>query len=150
MNTQAKLIAISVSPGGIPKLPVESVRVMTEHLEGDGRDHAKHNSPSRAVSLIDDEILADLRVEGYAVNPGSMGENLTVRGLNLQKLMPGTCLRFSGGVEIELTEPRKPCFVLDAIDPKLKDVVVGRCGYMASVVREGVLRTGEAIEVISA
>jgi len=52
-----------------------------------------------------------------------------------------------GEVSIRLEEPRKPCFVLDTIDPKLKDDIVGRSGYMASVVEEGELTPGTPIEV---
>lgn len=139
--------SIHCSPGGIPKLPVDRVHVTLAGLEGDGRAHAKHLTPSRAVSLLDEEIIEALRREGYPVGPGVMGENLTVRHLYLQRLAPGTSLSFSGGVEIELTEPRKPCFVLDAIHPALQKGVIGRIGYLARVIREGVLRVGERIDV---
>jgi len=143
-----QIISINISPGGIPKLPVSQARVTTDNLDGDDRAHAKHISPDRAVSLIDDEILRQLQKEGYAVYPGAMGENLTVRNLHVQRLAPGTRLRIDGGVVIELTEPRKPCFVLDAIHPDLKDAVVGRCGYLARVITEGAIRTGAALVVV--
>lgn len=149
MNTTTPtVIAVNISQGGIPKLPVDRARVTLARIEGDGRDHAKHDRPDRAVSLIDDELLAQLRAEGYPVTPGAMGENLTVRGLDVQSLPPGTRLRFSGGVEIALTEARKPCFVLDAIDPALKDAVVGRCGYLARVTVEGEIGPGETITIV--
>ncbi|MFZ5877087.1 MAG: NTP transferase domain-containing protein [Nitrospirota bacterium] len=121
---------------------------MIDGIRGDGRAHAKHVKPTRAISLIEEEVLVQIRREGYAVGPGVMGENLTVRGLDLLALTPGTRLRFAGGVEIELVEPRKPCFVLDAIHPDLKTVVQGRFGYMARVVAEGALRVGESIRVL--
>lgn len=140
--------AIHISPGGIPKRPIEAVRVTVGGLEGDGRAHAKHVKPIRAVSLLDEEILDALRREGYPVGPGTLGENLTVRHLHVQRLMPGTRLSFSGGVEIELTEPRKPCFVLDAVHPALQENVVGRIGYLARVIRTGILRAGAAIILI--
>ena len=74
------------------------------------------------------------RAEGYDVGPGALGENLTVRGLNVDDLAPGDRLRLSGGVELEYTKPRKPCYVLDPISPKLKEVVKGRCGGYAKVI----------------
>ncbi|MHC4948992.1 MAG: MOSC domain-containing protein, partial [Planctomycetota bacterium] len=52
-----------------------------------------------------------------------------------------------GGVELELTKRRKPCFVLDAISPRLKEVIPGRCGFLARVVRPGPVAPGETIEV---
>ncbi|HET8761041.1 MAG TPA: NTP transferase domain-containing protein, partial [Nitrospiria bacterium] len=140
--------SISISPGGIPKLPISVAEVTVDGIQGDGRAHAKHVKPTRAISLIEEHVVERIRGEGYAVGPGVMGENLTVQGLDLLALTPGTRLRFSGGVEIELVEPRKPCFVLDAIHPDLKNAVQGRFGYMARVVTEGVLRVGESIRVL--
>lgn len=141
--------SINISAGGIPKRAVPEGRVTVDGIVGDGRAHAKHIKPTRALSLIEDEVIARIRSEGYAVEPGAMGENLTVRGIDLLVLAPGTRIRFSGGVEIELVEPRTPCFVLDAIDPDLKTAVRGRFGYMARVVTEGVLRVGESMEISS-
>lgn len=141
----AVLVAINISPGGIPKLPIPKVEVTHDGLVGDGRAHAKHVKRDRSISLLDEEILGDLRREGYVVGPGVLGENLTVRDLHSQTLSVGTCLRFAGGVELELTEPRKPCFVLDAVDPRLKETTVGRIGWMARVVNPGWLAAGEAV-----
>lgn len=142
------VVAINISPGGIPKRPVPEGRVTVDGIVGDGRAHAKHLKPTRALSLIEEEVIVQIRSEGYGVEPGAMGENLTVRGIDLLARAPGTRLRFSGGVEIELVEPRAPCFVLDAIHPDLKTVVRGRFGYMARVLTEGVLRVGESFIVL--
>ena len=146
-TTTAQLLSINISPGGIPKLPVEQASVTVAGLDGDGRAHAKHVSPARAITLFDEEILQQLRAEGYPVTAGILGENLTVCGLDVQRLAPGTRLRFSGGVEIELTEARKPCFVLDAVHSAVQEAVRGRCGFLARVCVEGILRTGESITV---
>jgi MOSC domain-containing protein YiiM len=143
----AVLVAINISPGGIPKLPIPKGEVTRSGLVGDGRDHAKHLKPARSLSLLDEEIIGDLRREGYPVEPGALGENLTVRDLHAQSLPAGTRLRFAGGVTLELTEPRKPCFVLDAVDPRLKETTVGRIGWMARVINPGWLSAGEAVVV---
>lgn len=142
----ARVLAVCVSPGGIPKLPVERAEVRERGLDGDGRDHEKHDKPVRAVLIQDEEMIDELRAEGYDIGWGSMGENLTVRGLGVQKMSPGRQLRFSGGVVLELTEVRRPCFVLDAIDPKLKEDVVGRAGFLTRVVTPGIIRPGETID----
>ncbi|MHB9132451.1 MAG: MOSC domain-containing protein [Armatimonadota bacterium] len=143
----ASVVSVNISLSGIPKLPVEQAAVTFEIIEGDGRMHKRHRTPLRAVSLIDEEILQQFREEGYPVTPGLMGENLTVRGIHVQELPLGARLRFSGGVEIELTEVRKPCYLLDPIHPALKDAAVERCGYLAKVITEGVLHPGETITV---
>ena len=143
-NAIAQLVAVSISPGGIPKRQIAAGRVDAEGIAGDGRAHAKHKRPDRAVSLFDIEILRELVAEGFALTPGAAGENLTVENLAVQQMEPGTLLEI-GDVLLRLEMPRKPCYVLDAIDPQLQYAIVGRCGYLASVVRGGTLRPGSAI-----
>ena len=84
----------------------------------------------------------------FDVYPGATGENITVRNLDVDALQVGDQLRFAGGVVAEITKTRKPCYVLDAIDPALKQGIFGRCGVLAKVICEGELRTGESIEVV--
>lgn len=139
--------AVNISSGGIPKLPIETGEVTIDGLVGDAHDHEKHNTPLQAICLIDREDLDDLRREGYEVGPGALGENLTVRSLEVDDLEAGDRLRFSGGVELEYTKKRSPCFVLDAISPDLKEVVVGRCGGYAKVLTTGRIQPGETIEL---
>ena len=146
----AQVLSINISKGGIPKLPVDSCPVSFAGLEGDGRDHEKHISNDRAVSLIDNEILLRLIEEGYDLCPGAVGENLTVEQLDVQSLHPGDRLHFSGGVEIELVESRRPCFVLDPLGKNLKTDIVDRCGVLARVISEGTFSAGESISVTKA
>ena len=143
----ATLLSINISSGGIPKLPVPSCAVSFKGLAGDERDHDKHYTLDRAVSLVDTEILEQLKTEGYDVSAGAIGENLTVEDLDVQALAPGDRLAFSGGVVIELAEARKPCFVLDTLGVALKKDIVGRCGYLARVIAEGELAAGESIQI---
>ena len=143
----AKILSVNISEGGIPKRPVQQCVVTMNGLEGDGHDHDKHNSPDRAVSLMDHEILLQLIEEGYTLCPGAIGENLTVEDLHVQTLEPGDRLSFSGGVEIELVEARRPCFVLDPLGESLKKEIVGRSGYLARVITEGTFEPGESIAV---
>jgi MOSC domain-containing protein YiiM len=142
------VLAVSISSGGIPKRPQVSALALKDGLVGDGHNHAKHIRPDRALSLWDHELLQEFRTAGFPLAPGAAGENLTVAGLHVQQLLPGTLLH-AGDAIIRLEQPRKPCYVLDAIDPRLKDAVVGRFGYMASVVREGVICPGMPIELAS-
>lgn len=139
--------SINISPGGIPKLPVESVQVTFLGLAGDGHNHEKHRTPLQAVSLQDIERLEEFHLEGYSLSAGATGENLTVRHLDVNSLPIGTVLEFSGGVVLELTKVRKPCYVLDAIDPQLKEAMTGRCGLYAKVLKEGFVQREEKIYV---
>lgn len=151
MNTHTgEIVSINIGPGGIPKKPVERCNVTVAGLENDWHNHEKHRLPEVAVSFIDVEDLDDLKREGYDVFPGAMGENVTVRGMNVDDLAVGDQLRFPSGLELEVTKMRKPCYVLDPISPELKKNCVGRCGAMAKVLRTGELRVGDVIEVVAA
>ncbi len=148
-RSHAVVVAVCISPGGVPKHPVESATLGVEGLEGDGHAHKKHCRPERALSIQDIELLEDLKGEGYPVGPGLIGENVTVRGLHVQKLAAGDRLCFEGGAVVELTQPRRPCFVLDAVHPELQEAVRDRCGFLARVVQTGRLHTGQRITVES-
>jgi MOSC domain-containing protein YiiM len=145
MENQARVISISTSKGGIPKIPINDVVITFAGLKGDGHNHAKHNSPLQAVCLQDFELIQEVSRE-IPLSFGTIGENLMVRGLNVQRLPLGTVLTFEGGVVLELTKVRMPCYVLDSIDPRLKELLIGRCGMYAKVIREGLLKRGEAIQ----
>ena len=134
------------STGGIPKKPLPYCWANSAGLDGDAHNHAKHGRPDRAIRIFDLESLQELRAEGFDLRPGSAGENLTVVGLHVQNMRPGTLLRI-GNVLLRLETPRKPCYVLDAIDERLKDAIVGRCGFMASVLEEGLVSAGMMIAV---
>lgn len=139
------VVSVNISGGGIPKRPISVGEVTTEGLVGDAHDHQKHNSPAQAISLLDVEDIADLAAEGFDVYPGATGENLTVRGLDADTLAVGDRLRLSGGVELQITKIRKPCYVLDAISPELKHAISGRCGCYAKVLSGGRVRAGATI-----
>jgi MOSC domain-containing protein YiiM len=141
----AKIISINTSSGGIPKYPHSRIKVNIQGLEGDGHNHEKHRTPMQAVCLQDIEKLEELNKEGYALDAGTTGENLTVKNLNVNALPVGTVLRFANGVVLELTKVRKPCYVLDAISPQLKMDIAGRCGIYAKVLLEGYFSQDETI-----
>lgn len=143
----AQLLAVCISAGGIPKQSVAEAQVEHAGLVGDGHNHEKHRRAHRAVTIQDMELLEELRDEGYPVGPGIMGENLTVRGLHVQQMVPGDLLRFEEGPVLELSEPRRPCYVLDSIHPAIQQAVVGRCGFLASVVTPGRVFPGQRIIV---
>ncbi len=142
-----QVVAVCTSGGGIPKLARPFVEVNSAGLKGDGHNHAKHNTPMQAVCLQDIEALEELSAEGFTLSCGTTGENLTIRHGRVNQLPVGTILEFEGGVVLELTKIRKPCYVLDAIDPRLKEVIIDRCGIYARVVQEGIIKAGESFQI---
>jgi len=143
----AEVVAVCISPGGVPKKLVDSAVVNPDGLVGDRQDHETHRQMHRAVLIQDIELLDELKGEGYPVAPGVMGENVTVRNLNVQRLAPGCRLVFENGPILELSEPRTPCHVLRQIHDGLEEAVVGRGGFLARVEKTGRLHPGQRVTV---
>ena len=105
----ARVHSINVSDGGVPKQPVASAQIGTRGLEGDRqRNRLVHGGPARAVVLYSLELIEALQAEGHPIAPGTIGENLTLSGLDWVALSPGTQLDV-GEVRLEITKPASPC-----------------------------------------
>jgi MOSC domain-containing protein YiiM len=144
----AVLVQVNVSPGGMPKLPVPSAFVSADGVEGDRQRNLKyHGGPARAVCLYSEELYAWLREQGVPVTNGNVGENFTTRGLDLSRLAKGDRLRV-GACTIEITNVRVPCSQLKKWDVDLPELIVGRSGWVARVVEEGIVRPGDPIEIL--
>ena len=142
-----KLVQLSVSPGGMPKLPVQSASVTRHGVEGDWQKNRKyHGGPDRAVCLFSVELYDWLREKGIDLKHGSVGENFTTEGIDLNKLQKGDRLRV-GQCLIEITNVRIPCSSLKKWDADLPELIVGRSGWVARVIEEADVRVGDAIEV---
>jgi MOSC domain-containing protein YiiM len=151
MSEQGVIVSINVSRGGVPKLPVSAARVSPAGLEGDGqRDRRHHGGPDRALCLYSMERIEALQREGHAIAPGTTGENLTIRGLDWDVIVPGVQLR-AGGVTMEVTAFASPC---TSIRPSFADenstrisqkMHPGWSRVYARVVDSGELRVGDAI-----
>lgn len=147
VQPESGVVSLNISSGGIPKRAVSSVRITFAGLEGDGHNHQKHYRPEQAVSLQDIESLKKLNSLGYQLDCGTTGENIDVSGLDINSLPVGTLLHFEGGVQLELTKVRQPCYVLDSIHPQLKKDILGQCGFYARVINEGTIYNHEKIQV---
>ena len=101
--------SINVSNGGVPKVSRPSCYVSVNGLEGDRqRDLRYHGGPNRAVCLYSLDLIQALQAEGHAITPGSIGENLTVSGLDWAGMVPGAKVEI-GSVVLELTDYAAPC-----------------------------------------
>jgi MOSC domain-containing protein YiiM len=110
----------------------------------------------RQIHLIHGELHDELAVKGFAVVAGQMGENITVRGLDLLGLARGTLLRLGEDAVVEVTGLRNPCTQLDGIQPGLMAAVLDRdadgavirkAGVMGIVLVDGLVRPGDPITV---
>ena len=137
---------LSISPGGMPKTPILSAHVTVDGVPGDRQKNRKyHGGRDRAVCLFSAELYEQLRAEGMPMAFGSVGENFTTRGIDLQHLHVGDRLKV-GGCVIEITDVRTPCGNLNQWYPTLLPAMKGRSGWVCKVVEEGDVRPGDLIE----
>jgi len=144
------LAQLNVSSGGMPKLPIPEALVTTKGVTGDNQRNKKvHGGTDRAICIYSEELYAVLQDFGVGVGPGDVGENFTTRGIDLQKLAKGDRLKVGDVCIIEITNVRVPCHQLKKWDIELPELIVGRSGWVAKVITEGVVRSGDKIEVMS-
>jgi MOSC domain-containing protein YiiM len=152
----ARIVQISVSPGGVPKRAVPTARVTTSGLAGDAqRDLEHHGGPERALCLFSSERINALRTEGHPITPGSIGENLTIEGLAWDRVTPGACLRLGAEVVAQVTRYTAPCLNISASfrDRDFSRVSQkrhpGNSRVYARVIREGSLTSGDPVELLT-
>jgi len=101
---------INVSPGGVPKLPVEEAEVTSLGIVGDGHnDQVHHGGSEAALCLFSLEVIETLRSEGHPIFPGAAGENLTISGIEWDAMTPGAKWRLGDSVDIEISGYTTPC-----------------------------------------
>ncbi len=139
---------------GIVKSPVAGrVAVRGVNLDGDGQaDWRVHGGPDKAVYAYaredSDWWAAEL---GREIPHGMFGENLTTRGVDCSGAVIGERWRV-GTVELEVCQPRLPCFKLGLRfdDQKMlkRFARASRPGAYLRIVQEGELGVGDAVEVV--
>jgi MOSC domain-containing protein YiiM len=141
----ARLVSVNTSAEKqFRKLPRREARLVANFgLEGDR--HA--GRPDRQVSILNAETVDELARRGMPVEPGILGENITVEGVPVMQLHEGARLKI-GQAELEITGDRPACREMLEIHADALKAMVGRAGKMARVVRGGTVRPGDPIEVI--
>ena len=144
-------------PSAIGRRPVAgSVGVGTLGLAGDEvADASRHGGRSKAVYAYPaghygfwQTVRAQARVSLWdeALAPGSMGENLTIEGLDEAQLWVGDRLLLPGCV-LAVTEPRIPCGKFSAAlgfaQAASLMVQSGYCGAYLAVVEPGTVNAGD-------
>jgi len=143
---------------GIDKRPVTApVRVGRLGLVGDTIcDTRNHGGPDQAVYAYASEDTewwqAELADElAFELGPGSLGENLTLRGVEVTNSVIGERWRI-GGVILQVAVPRLPCSTFASywnVDRLVKRFTqAGRTGAYLRVLAEGELAAGDEVSVL--
>lgn len=151
---KARIVQISVSGGGVPKTAVPAARVTVDGLEGDAHRYRHHGGPERAVCLYPIEAIERLQTEGHSIAPGSIGENVTVEGLDWSAVVPGRQVRLGEQVLLEVTRYTTPCRTITGV---FKDGDIARVSQKnhpgwsrvcARVLVEGVIRHDDPVRLL--
>lgn len=127
-------------------LPMEELSE-TSAVANSGFLGCAHARPGgkRQVLLVDRETL-----EAMNLQPGTIRENITTDGLNVNGLKAGEQLRI-GGASLEVSALCTPCDQLEKVRAGLRKEMWGRRGMFCRVIEGGTIRRGDSIErVLSA
>lgn len=135
----ASVVAIHLNTGSRePLAPVTRANARLRHgLEGERR-----RRPNREVLFMEHEVL-----EAFGLTPGTVREQITVRGLALGTLTAGGRLRIGAAV-FEVGGLCAPCERMNEIRAGLREELEGRRGRFMRVVEEGAFAVGDPIAVL--
>ncbi len=112
-------------------------------IEGDTKGG---HHPDRQLNILSLEWVEGLKDMGYQTMPGSFGEQLIIRGLNVNTLNPGEKLLIGEKAVIEITEARSGCQRLEAAQGGLPVTGFGEyVGMLARVIGRGRIRVGDQV-----
>src|SRR4051794_35123694 len=110
----AHIVSIAFTPRDVERRPTDfyarvpvdrATLVEQRGIKGD----TKGAGGSRQLNVMRSETLAELAGEGRKVDPGQMGEQLVIAGLDAEVLVEGTQLQLGGTAVIEIGIPRTGC-----------------------------------------
>ncbi|HEX8767000.1 MAG TPA: MOSC domain-containing protein [Jatrophihabitans sp.] len=168
-SEQPTVVAVSANARHrFSKTPANQIQLIAGlGVEGDAHAGAtvKHRSRKRwtpaapnlrQVHLMHAELFDELAEQGFHVEPGRLGENITTRGVDLLTLPTGTHLHIGSEAVVEITGLRNPCVQIDRFQPGLlKQVLdkdqtgqlVRKAGIMSVVVHGGSVTPGDPIAI---
>lgn len=101
----------------------------------------------RQVSLLATESIEKMRKLGLDVGPGDFAENLTTEGIDVVSLPIGTLVSAGKEAILEISQIGKECHTKCAIFKQVGQCIMPEEGVFARVIKGGVVRTGDEIEV---
>jgi len=150
-----RVFQINTSGGGVPKLARRDDHVSATGLAHDRQAHTpSHGGTERAVTLFSLERILDLQAEGHPIFPGSIGENITVAGLDWDGVGVGTRLALGDEVVLEISRYASPCsaiagsFTGGDYGRAAQERHPGSSRLCARVVAEGTVRVGDVVRVL--
>lgn len=142
---------------GLPKMPINTANVTFSGIDGDYnrfRKKKKDNDPDMAIMIISTDILFELNQEGWPVQPGDLGENLTLSGMDYGSIEPGQRYKI-GDVTLEISFICDPCSNLYALPyvgedrgPEFIKTLMNRRGWYSRVLTSGIMKRGDGVSLL--
>ncbi|BCA79339.1 MOSC domain-containing protein [Desulfuromonas sp. AOP6] len=141
---EPSVVAVCISENkGEQKKPVDVALLKENHgIVGD----AHVGDWDRQVSLLAEESIDTMRAKGLSLGSGDFAENIVTRGVALTALPIGSRLTL-GEALLEITRIGKECHSRCAIYYQAGDCVMPREGIFARVLKGGVVRAGDRIQL---
>ncbi|RQD67906.1 MAG: MOSC domain-containing protein [Tindallia sp. MSAO_Bac2] len=143
----ARVLAINISDKkGVVKKPVDK----GDFIENFGlKDDAHAGDWHRQVSLLGQESVDKIRALGTIdhLEAGIFAENILTEGIVLYELPVGTKLKIGETLQ-EVTQIGKKCHHGCEIFQKVGDCVMPREGIFTKVLKGGMVKKGDSIEII--
>ena len=139
--------------GGQPMRPVDEVQAVAGRgLDGDRyatrRGYWTDVDECQVTLIAGEDLDAITESSGVAVQDGQHRRNIVTRGVELRALA-GRTFRI-GGATFAYDRPRPPCRYIEALtEPGMtRALAARRGGICVRVVESGLVRTGDAIELL--
>ena len=142
----ASVVSLNISEKkGMIKHAVEQIELKIDHgIVGDAHAGNWH----RQVSFLDLSSFGKMRNSATVdLRPGIFAENITTEGIDLWHLPIGTQLQLGEAV-LEITQIGKECHRHCQVFRQVGDCVMPREGIFGIVIKEGVVKPGQDIQII--
>ena len=127
------------------RIPIQKATLLVGHgIEGD----AKGSKGNRQLNIMTSSTMQELGDEGFLATPGKLGEQITIRDLDIDALSAGDVLQIGSSARVEIVEPRTGCGRFEKYQGKLRQEASGRLGMIAKVVAQGEISIGDPISVV--
>jgi MOSC domain-containing protein YiiM len=145
-------VSIVYKPAHLPSRPADrytrepltECNLVAGHgIEGD----CKGGRADRHINLMSAEALARLAEAGFQTEPGQMGEQIIVAGVELGRVHAGDHILLGLDACLEVVKPRTGCQRLRDIQAQPLTASSGQLGLMLRVVVGGIVLVGDPVLV---
>lgn len=144
---------LHASDGGVPKRAIASAEIDAAGIVGDRQGNRQnHGRPWQALCVFSMDVIEALAAEGHPIGPGSVGENITIDGVDWARMRGGLTIEI-GEVQLRTSSPAAPCHKIgdsfidrdwNRIDHSARP---GWARWYASVLSGGTVSPGDAVTI---